>query len=168
MTFKSLSFFLFNLFIMVGLDQAIKYWVTHTIPLETEISLIPFISLYHVHNSGIAFSFLSSFPHWVFILFTIIMIIFLLGLWNNTKNIQTKTLSSFGIVGIIGGAIGNLIDRIRFHYVIDYISLHVDGIFSFAIFNLADTFITLGAIAILIDELFLYPKKRRSFDTFPE
>ncbi|MBA9082898.1 MULTISPECIES: signal peptidase II [Bartonella] len=159
MTHKSLSFLFSGLFITVLLDQAIKFWVIQTIPLETKIPLLPFISLYHVRNSGIAFSFLSSFSHWGLIAFTLIIIIFLLWFWKNIE--RDKILTHFGIVLIVGGAIGNLIDRVRFHYVTDYISFHIDGIFSFAIFNLADTFITLGSIAVLIDEFRILASKKR-------
>ncbi|ENN92503.1 signal peptidase II [Bartonella schoenbuchensis] len=159
MTHKSLSFLFSGLFITVLLDQAIKFWVIQTIPLETKIPLLPFISLYHVRNSGIAFSFLSSFSHWGIIAFTLIIIVFLLWFWKNIE--RDKILTHFGIVLILGGAIGNLIDRVRFHYVTDYISFHIDGIFSFAIFNLADTFITLGSIAVLIDEFRILTSKKK-------
>ncbi|CBI75691.1 Lipoprotein signal peptidase (Prolipoprotein signal peptidase) (Signal peptidase II) (SPase II) [Bartonella clarridgeiae 73] len=158
MTRKSLLFLFFTLIFTVGLDQGIKYWVMHTIQLGAEIPILSFISLYHVHNSGIAFSFLSSYPHWGIIALTLIIIVFLLWLWKNTEN--DKFLSYFGISFIIGGAIGNLIDRIRFHYVIDYILFHINGVFSFAVFNLADTFITLGAVAVLIDEFRILTKKK--------
>lgn len=158
MTYKPLLFLLSGILITVGFDQMIKYWVMHTIPLGTEIPILPFISLYHVRNSGIAFSFLSSFPHWGLIAITIIVIIFLLWLWKKTECV--KTLTNFSIILIIGGAIGNLIDRIRFHYVIDYLSFHISDVFSFAIFNLADSFITLGAIGILVDDFLIYARKK--------
>ncbi|QEE08333.1 signal peptidase II [Bartonella kosoyi] len=156
---KSLLFLLLGLTLTAGLDQAVKYWVMQNMPLGTEIPLIPFLSLYHVRNSGIAFSFFSSFSHWGIIAITIIVIIFLLWLWKNTED--NKFLMRFGLVLIIGGAIGNLIDRIRFHHVTDYILFHIDDIFYFAIFNLADSFITLGVIAILIEELRTWMKARR-------
>ncbi|ENN92740.1 signal peptidase II [Bartonella bovis] len=159
---RKLSCLLSGLVITVFLDQAIKFWVIQTIPLETKIPLLSFISLYHVRNSGIAFSFFSSFSHWGLIAFTLIIIVFLLWFWKNAEH--NKILTHFGIVLILGGAIGNLIDRIRFHYVTDYISFHIDGIFSFAIFNLADTFITLGSIAILIDEFRILFGKKRYFN----
>ncbi|WP_317992501.1 signal peptidase II [Bartonella gliris] len=159
MTRKSLSFFLLGLAIIVGLDQAIKYWVIHNMLLGTIIPIFPFLYLYHVRNFGVAFSFLSSFSHWGLIAATIIIIVFLLWLWKNTE--YKKSLSRFGLILIIGGAIGNLIDRIRFHYVIDYILFQIDGIFSFAVFNLADTFITIGTIIILVDEFRMWIKKKR-------
>ncbi|CAK00514.1 signal peptidase II [Bartonella tribocorum] len=156
---KSLLFLLLGLTLTAGLDQAVKYWVMQNMPLGTEIPLIPFLSLYHVRNSGIAFSFFSSFSHWGIIAITIIVIIFLLWLWKNTED--NKFLMRFGLVLIIGGAIGNLIDRIRFHHVTDYILFYIDDIFYFAIFNLADSFITLGVIVILIEELRTWMKAKR-------
>lgn len=156
---KSLPFLLLGLAFTVGLDQAVKYWIMHNVPLGTEIPLIPFLSLYHVRNSGIAFSFFSSFSHWGIIAIITIVITFLLWLWKNTE--YNKSFMCFGLTLIIGGAIGNLIDRIRFHHVTDYILFHIDDIFYFAIFNLADSFITLGVIAILIEELLTWMKAKR-------
>ncbi|WP_019220944.1 signal peptidase II [Bartonella senegalensis] len=161
MTRKSLSFFLLGLILTVGIDQAVKYWVMHTMPLGTEIPLFPFLSLYHVRNSGIAFSFFSSFSHWALIFLTLIVLIFLLWLWKNTE--YNKPLAHFGLTLIIGGAIGNLIDRICFYYVIDYILFYIDDVFYFAVFNLADTFITLGVIAIIIEELRSWIKRKSTF-----
>ncbi|MET3589052.1 signal peptidase II [Bartonella silvatica] len=158
MTHKSLSFFIFSLMLIVGLDQAVKYWVVHNIPLETESSFFPFLSLYHVRNSGVAFSFLSSFSQWGLIAITLVIIVFLLWFWKNTE--YKRYLTRFGLTLIIGGAIGNLIDRIRFHHVTDYILFHIDDIFYFAVFNLADSFITVGVIAILIEELRIWIKEK--------
>ncbi|WP_455474153.1 signal peptidase II [Bartonella sp. B30(2025)] len=156
--FSSFSL-LISLILIVGLDQAAKYWIIHNIPLEAEMPLLPFLSLYHVHNYGIAFSLLSSFPRWGLIAVALTIVVFLLWLWNNIK--YNKPLSRFGLILIIGGAIGNLIDRIRFHYVVDYISFYISDIFYFAIFNLADSFITIGVIAILIEEANIWIKEKR-------
>ncbi|OLL52890.1 signal peptidase II [Bartonella henselae] len=158
---KSFPFFLLGLILTVGIDQAVKYWVMHNIPLGTEIPLLPFLSLYHVRNSGIAFSFFSSFSHWGLIFLTLIILIFLLWLWKNTQ--YNKSLTRFGLTLIIGGAIGNLIDRICFYYVIDYILFYINDVFYFAVFNLADTFITLGVIAIIIEELLSWIKRKSTF-----
>ncbi|MCZ2157804.1 signal peptidase II [Bartonella sp. 220] len=156
---KSLPFFILGLVLMIGLDQAVKYWVMHNILLGTEKTLLPFLSLYHVRNSGIAFSFFSSFSHWGLIAITFAILVFLLWVWKNVE--YNKSLTRFGLTLIIGGAIGNLIDRIRFHHVTDYILFHIDDIFYFAIFNLADSFITLGVIAILFEELRNWIKTKR-------
>ncbi|WP_455477049.1 signal peptidase II [Bartonella sp. B41] len=156
MTCKSLFFFLLGLIITIGLDQAVKYWIIHNLIIGTAIPVLPFLSLYHVRNSGIAFSFFSFVPHWGLIATTLGIIIFLLWLLKYTE--YNRPLSRFGLTLIIGGAIGNLIDRIHFHYVIDYILFHIDDVFYFAIFNLADTFITIGVIAILIEESHIWIK----------
>ncbi|WP_455466087.1 signal peptidase II [Bartonella sp. B39] len=157
---KSLPFFLLGLALTVGVDQAVKHWVMHNMLLGTAKPLLPFLSLYHVRNSGIAFSFFSSFSHWGLIAITLVIIVFLLWSWKKVE--YNKSLTCFGLTLIIGGAIGNLIDRIRFHHVTDYILFHIDDIFYFAIFNLADSFITLGVIAIFIEELRIWIKTKHS------
>ena len=156
---KSLITLIAGLIITVGLDQLIKYWVVDTLAVGEEIDLLPFLSLYHARNPGIAFSMLSSVSDWGLIALTLCIICFVIWLWKNAG--PEKSLSRFGFLLVIGGAIGNLIDRIRFHYVIDYISFHIDGVFSFAIFNLADSFITVGAILIVLDELLHWKREKQ-------
>ena len=159
---KSLITLIVGLIITVGLDQLIKYWVVNTLEVGEEIDLLPFLSLYHARNPGIAFSMLSSVSDWGLIILTLCIICFVIWLWKNAG--PEKSLSRFGFLLVIGGAIGNLIDRIRFHYVIDYISFHIDGVFSFAIFNLADSFITVGAVLIVLDELLHWKREKRKAD----
>ncbi|AQT41605.1 Peptidase A8 [Bartonella apihabitans] len=156
---KSLITLIAGLVITVGLDQLIKYWVVNTLEVGEEIDLLPFLSLYHARNPGIAFSMLSSVSDWGLIALTLCIICFVIWLWKNAG--PEKSLSRFGFLLVIGGAIGNLIDRIRFHYVIDYISFHIDGVFSFAIFNLADSFITVGAVLIVLDELLHWKREKQ-------
>ena len=159
---KSLITLIVGLIITVGLDQLIKYWVVKTLEVGEEIDLLPFLSLYHARNPGIAFSMLSSVSDWGLIALTLCIICFVIWLWKNAG--PEKSLSRFGFLLVIGGAIGNLIDRIRFHYVIDYISFHINGVFSFAIFNLADSFITVGAVLIVLDELLHWKREKRKAD----
>ena len=71
----------------------------------------------------------------------------------------TETALRIGLAMIIGGAVGNIIDRIQHSYVIDYIYFHTP-VWSFAIFNLADVFISLGAVLILVDEILLKPSRK--------
>ena len=156
---KSLVTLLAGLVITVGLDQLIKHWVVDTLAVGEEIDLLPFLSLYHARNPGIAFSMLSSVSDWGLIILTLCIICFVIWLWKNAG--PEKSLSRFGFLLVIGGAIGNLIDRIRFHYVIDYISFHIDDVFSFAIFNLADSFITVGAVLIVLDELLHWKREKQ-------
>lgn len=145
--------------LVVLLDQFSK-WLTETmLPLQQQISVIPFFSLYRTYNEGVAFSFLSGLSHWILIAMTVAIIGFVLWLWRNLE--ADRFISAFGYALVIGGAIGNLIDRIWLGKVIDMISFHIDSIgFQFAIFNLADTFITLGAAAIILDEILLWNRSR--------
>ena len=159
---KSLITLIVGLVITVGLDQLIKHWVVNRLAVGEEIDLLPFLSLYHARNPGIAFSMLSSVSDWGLILLTFCIICFVIWLWKNAG--PEKSLSRFGFLLVIGGAIGNLIDRVRFHYVIDYISFHISDVFSFAIFNLADSFITIGAVLIVLDEVLHWKRGKRKAD----
>lgn len=155
----SLLFALSVIFLIIVFDQVVKYLISKTMILGECIDLLPFLAFYHTHNSGIAFSMLSSFNNMGLIILTINIILFVFWLlWS----IEThKKLARFGYLFIIGGAIGNLIDRLRFHYVLDYVLFHV-GLWSFAIFNLADAFITAGAIFILLNEVWIICQKKRT------
>lgn len=159
---KSLITLIVGLVITVGLDQLIKHWVINRLAVGEEIDLLPFLSLYHARNPGIAFSMLSSVSDWGLIALTFCIICFVIWLWKNAG--PEKSLSRFGFLLVIGGAIGNLIDRVRFHYVIDYISFHISDVFSFAIFNLADSFITIGAALIVLDEVLHWKRGKRKAD----
>ena len=159
---KSFITLIVGLVITVGLDQLIKHWVVNRLAVGEEIDLLPFLSLYHARNPGIAFSMLSSVSDWGLIALTFCIICFVIWLWKNAG--PEKSLSRFGFLLVIGGAIGNLIDRVRFHYVIDYISFHISDVFSFAIFNLADSFITIGAVLIVLDEVLHWKRGKRKAD----
>ena len=80
-------------------------------------------------------------------------------LWYKTETKQK--LARLGYNFIVAGALGNLIDRIRLGHVIDFISFYVTDLFHFAIFNVADSFITIGAIIIILEEILLFLNKRK-------
>ena len=117
-------------------------------------------NLVRAHNTGAAFSFMASADGWQRWLFTgiglvaAILIIFLL------KSNATQKLFAFALTLILGGAIGNVFDRIMYGYVIDFLDFYWSGI-HFPAFNLADSAITLGAICLFIDEM-LRVKKSKS------
>ncbi|WP_297322680.1 signal peptidase II [uncultured Bartonella sp.] len=157
---RSIVILVIGLFITVGLDQLVKHRVVNTLDVGEEVALLPFLSLYHARNSGVAFSMFSSVSDWGLIALTFFIICFVIWLWKNAG--PEKSLSRFGFLLVIGGAIGNLIDRVRFHYVIDYIWFHIGDVFSFAIFNLADSFITVGAIFIILDEIIHWKKNKKA------
>jgi len=137
--------------LLIVTDQVIKAWVIAHIPLGFRLDLVNHLALYHAQNSGIAFSMLSSFDDWALIILTLLVIGFVIYMWwiaSTTKNPFTHG----GYLLILGGAFGNLIDRLRFHYVTDYILFYI-GEWSFAVFNIADTFITIGAFIIICHEI---------------
>jgi len=136
---------------LTGCDQLVKALVIACLPLGERFDLVEHLALYHAQNSGIAFSMLASFHDWGLTLLTLIVIAFIVVMWWLAAA-NTNWLAHGGYLMVLGGAFGNLIDRIRLSYVTDYILFYV-GEWSFAVFNLADTFITLGCGTIIIHEI---------------
>lgn len=139
-------------------DQAVKYLAETRLALEELVPVLPFLGLYRTWNTGVAFSSLSSFGPLALILLTVIIIAFVSWLWIRAG--LERRFARFGFALIIGGAVGNLIDRVFYGHVIDYILFHTP-VFSFAVFNLADTLITFGALFILIQEIADWRAERR-------
>ncbi|MEM1039850.1 MAG: signal peptidase II [Pseudomonadota bacterium] len=141
----------FVLLLLVVVDQVSKHWVEAVLPYGQPLSLLPFFSLYRTHNTGIAFSMLNEFGATGLVIMTIIIICLVLVLWSRVP--RDQQLAHIGFALVIAGAVGNLIDRATLGYVVDFLMVHTQT-WSFAVFNLADSFITIGAVAIIIDELF--------------
>lgn len=135
------------------IDQYSKIAITHLLAPGEAINLTPFLALHYSRNTGIAFSLLEQNSAWLLSLSTGVIIAFLAYMLAKSTHI----LSIIGYVLIIAGALGNLCDRLRLGYVVDFIYFHVPNIFRFAIFNLADSFITIGALCIITHEA-LKPK----------
>lgn len=144
---------------LAAFDQLVKGWIIAHLAVGDHITLLPFLSLYHTQNTGIAFSFLSSFHETGLIALTLAVIGLVFWLW--WKNTGDSSLAHIGYLLIIGGALGNLIDRVRLHYVTDYILFHI-GNWSFAVFNLADAFITIGAALIVLHEIISSRRDKRN------
>ena len=109
-----------------------------------------------VFNTGISYGLFSGggdFQKWILISLSILIIIFLLSLIRNESTILSKLSISF----IIGGALGNVLDRFTYGAVVDFISLHAKG-FSWYIFNIADMFIVLGVIFFILSQFILSKK----------
>jgi|EndMetStandDraft_3_1072993.scaffolds.fasta_scaffold277577_2 signal peptidase II len=155
------KFVLGNVFLVVMaifLDQFIKLVVVATMPLGSAIPILPFFALLHARNEGIAFSMFSSLSGWTLAAASSVVLLFVLWLWWNTPRNRMLTHVAFAM--IFGGAVGNLIDRVTLGYVTDYLYFHTP-VWSFAVFNLADTFITVGAALIILDEFVLQPRNAR-------
>lgn len=143
----------------IVLDQLIKLWVEANMPLHSKIDLLPFLALLHARNTGIAFSFLSDLGgSWLSIIAVVIVIfMFVLAVRTDPKQIWAR----IGFALIIGGAIGNLIDRALRGYVVDYVYFHTP-VWSFAIFNLADAFITIGAGLVILEEFIGWRRSKKA------
>ena len=143
---------LFLVVLLVAVDQASKFWVEANLALHTPVDILPFLAFFRTYNTGIAFSFLSFMNATWLIVLTLALMAFVAWLWWRTEAGRVFSLAGFALV--FGGALGNLIDRLLYGHVVDFIQFHT-ATWSFAIFNLADSFISVGAGLILLDELLL-------------
>lgn len=149
---KKWTWFILSILVIV-LDQASKYWIVATMTPYNPVPVIPMLNLTLAYNSGAAFSFLSGagdWHRWFFAGFSLIVsTILIIWLWRTPKEAR---LQSVGISLILGGALGNLIDRGLHGYVIDFIDVYYQH-HHFATFNLADSAICIGAAALVLDVL---------------
>jgi len=136
--------------VAVILDQVIKLAVEAYRPMNEAVPVIPFLALFRTYNLGVAFSLLSGMEREFIIGMRIVIVGIVLWLWRRTP--ASRTFAHAGFTLIIAGAIGNLIDGLVYGHVIDYILFHTET-WSFAVFNLADSFITIGAGLVILDEL---------------
>jgi signal peptidase II len=135
--------------IALVLDQAIKAAVEAYLPLHEPVHVIPMLALYRTHNLGVAFSMLSGMDGWFIVGMRLAIVMLVLWLWRNTG--VSRHFAHLGYALIIAGALGNLVDRFVYGHVIDYVLFYTET-WSFAVFNLADSLITIGAAAVVIDE----------------
>jgi len=133
-----------------GLDQWVKNLVVAHMELGERIDLIPMLSLYHARNTGIAFSFLSGANDTMMVVMTGLVMLFI-G-WIAWKAEPHQHIARLGFAFILGGALGNIVDRATLGYVVDYVLFYTET-WSFAVFNLADAFITIGAAMVVLQEI---------------
>ena len=136
---------------VVALDQASKFLIEHRLALFQSVRVLPVLEITRLHNTGAAFSFLADGAGWQRWLFTALAIVVSLALtfWLRRIDRGARVLAC-GVALIIGGAIGNLIDRLRLGHVIDFIYAHWERHY-FPAFNAADSAICIGAGLLLLD-----------------
>jgi len=139
--------------LVIALDQGSKFWVVSTFNYAEPYPVTAFFNLTLAHNSGSAFSFLAGHPSFARVFFIIVatLVSGVVLVWFQRTSDQ-EYLALAGLQLILGGAVGNLIDRIHLGYVIDFIHWHIND-WSWPIFNVADSAICCGAVLILIDVL---------------
>ncbi len=134
---------------IVAVDQWTKWLVVQNIALYADVPAIPgLFHLTHVHNYGAAFSSLSG-MRWLFIVIFVLLTVAVI--WEYRKKAMPfSTFERWCITAVYAGGLGNMIDRVRLGYVVDMIEV---DFMRFAVFNVADCFITCGCIAMLVSLL---------------
>ena len=137
--------------LVIVLDQASKLLVDHTMDLFESIPLIPLFQLTYVRNTGAAFSLLAHAGGWQRWFFIVLSLVASVGIsyWIN-KLPKDRHLEASAWALVLGGALGNLIDRIAYGYVIDFLDAYYQQ-WHFPAFNVADSAITVGVGMLLID-----------------
>ncbi|MEK1395752.1 signal peptidase II [Limosilactobacillus fermentum] len=139
-----MAYYLLFIVALVGLDQFVKYWVSANIALGTRHGFIPgLMNLTNLHNDGAAWSILEG-QQWFFYLITLAAVVVLAYLMRQWRTNRWKMIA---LSLIMAGALGNFIDRVHQHYVVDMFELLP---INFPVFNVADSCLTVGVIALII------------------
>lgn len=140
-------------------DQFTKVLILGYYRLGDATYVTPFFNLVRVHNAGAAFSFLANAGGWQRWFFTGIGIAAAIFIVWMLKSHHGQKLFSFALACILGGAIGNVIDRTLYGYVVDFLDFHYAG-WHFPTFNIADSTITIGAVCLILDEILRVRRSR--------
>ena len=144
------------------LDQVTKAVVDATMALHQSIYVLPVLDIVHARNPGAAFSFLAGaggWQRWAFTAFALVVTAVIL--WTLRRSpAASQRLQCAGLMLIASGAMGNVIDRIRHGYVVDFVAVHWDDAY-FPAFNVADSCISVGAGLILLDALLQWLRERK-------
>jgi len=141
-------------------DQATKWVVTYPLDLSfrRQIELLPFFDLTWVENRGVSMGFLTAsdeMMRWILVLVTSAIALFVaIWLWR-----EKRRDDAWGLALVLGGALGNILDRIRFGYVVDFMDLHFGEWRPFLVFNIADAAITIGVLLLLLRALLTRKEK---------
>jgi signal peptidase II len=133
--------------LILALDQLGKQIAEARLPLGEAIPVLPILDLFRVHNTGIAFSMLAGYSGLALIALTLLISAGVLIFWWRAD--EGGRLATVGYGLILGGALGNLLDRIFRGHVVDFLLLHL-GDWTLFVFNLADAALTLGPIVLLL------------------
>jgi signal peptidase II len=144
---KRISYVLSIVLAVIALDQITKYLIVTSLSPFDSIEVFPFLHIVSVRNTGAAFGSFRNIGSSFFIIASVAAIGFI------TTLLMKRTYNTIGLALILGGAIGNLIDRILLGNVVDFIDFFV-GTFHWPAFNVADSALTIGTIIILLTSLF--------------
>jgi signal peptidase II len=137
--------------VVIVLDQATKFLVTRFFELYERVEVLPVLDFTLLHNTGAAFSLLagaSGWQRWFFIgLACVVSVLLTVWIWRTPRG---EKLLPLALALILGGAVGNVIDRVAHGYVVDFIHAHWGAAY-FPAFNIADSAITIGAVLLILD-----------------
>ena len=147
--------------VVIVLDQLTKWLASDLLVLHQPLVVMPMFNLTLMHNTGAAFSFLHDAGGWQRWLFTLIAIVVSIVIVAWLKQLKSKDVwQAVGLSLILGGAIGNVIDRLVHGYVVDFIQIYYD-IYYWPAFNIADSAITVGVGILILDGIRDYRQQRK-------
>ncbi len=137
-------------------DQATKAWVRDSVPGHSIIPVIPhFLNLTHTQNAGVAFGLFSDSPApwktWILIVVSVVLLAAVAGIMVRTSHLRWE--SGVGLAMILGGALSNLLDRVRTGRVVDFVDVYFRS-YHWPTFNLADSAIVVGAVFLILQLIF--------------
>ena len=138
--------------LVIVLDQITKLLVIDKLALYDSIPLTGFFNLVRAHNTGAAFSLLADQPGWQRLFFLTVALIASGVIFHLLRKTQGRPLFCFALALILGGALGNVIDRMAYGYVVDFLDFYL-GAWHWPAFNVADSGITVGAVLLIFDGL---------------
>jgi signal peptidase II len=141
------------------LDQISKQWIVKNLQWFEVRPVLPNLSIVHHRNTGAAFSMFNQAPQAAFVLLGVAVSVGIL--WWLRKNPRGQPLLAIGLTLIMGGALGNVIDRVSRGHVVDFIDFHV-GTWHYATFNIADSAISVGAALLVLDMLLDWRRQRQA------
>lgn len=143
------------IFLTFVADQVTKAWAEAGLEYGQLVDLLPIISLFRVHNTGIAFSMLNDFGEIGLFAMALAVVVLVLVIWQ--KSGDGGRFAAIGYALVVGGALGNLADRISHGHVVDFLLLHI-GDMSLFVFNIADVALTIGPILLIM--IIMTPSRR--------
>ena len=156
--FKKNLFYLFVLISIFVLDRLFKLYILNLAEIEKQVDIYisPFLNLYLIWNTGVGFGLFSSDQPFYYNLVTIVIV--LINILIFIMIFKSKIYRKFFLLMILGGSLGNLFDRLYYAAVPDFIDIHY-GNYHWFVFNIADIFISLGILCLILDEIFFNNRK---------
>jgi signal peptidase II len=148
------------IFLIFILDQLTKAWIVMQYPFGFVLPVVPFFNIVHTRNHGVSFGMLQS--HTALKQWLLITVALVISVWIVRMLLQTRSKSEFfGFSMILAGALGNIVDRMRLGYVVDFVELYINEKLRWPAFNIADSSIVLGVGIVLMAQFFSSSEEKR-------